>query len=125
MSVARTVDQVLLTAAGVMILVAGALVLIRIGRGPSMLDRAMALDVCAALMIAGIGVRSAFTRDASYFPVMLVVAFLGFTGSVGIARFIAVRDRAPDEPNPEPGAGADAGSGSRAGSGSGSGEGAR
>ncbi|MBD2818868.1 hypothetical protein ID867_20365 [Streptomyces parvulus] len=24
---------------------------------------------------------------------MLVLAFLGFTGSVGIARFIAVRDR--------------------------------
>ncbi|MER7046528.1 monovalent cation/H+ antiporter complex subunit F [Streptomyces jumonjinensis] len=102
MSVARTVDQALLTAAAVMILVAGALVLVRLARGPSMLDRAMALDVCAALMIAGIGVRSAFTRDAYYFPVMLVVAFLGFTGSVGIARFIAVRDRAPDRPGADP-----------------------
>ncbi|GLF96842.1 monovalent cation/H+ antiporter complex subunit F [Streptomyces yaizuensis] len=101
MSGAEVVDRVLLTTAGVMILVAGALVLIRVARGPSMLDRAMALDVCAALMIAGIGVRSAFTRDAYYFPVMLVVAFLGFTGSVGIARFIAVRDRAPDLPDPD------------------------
>ncbi|MFE7134414.1 monovalent cation/H+ antiporter complex subunit F [Streptomyces sp. NPDC057638] len=105
MSVARTVDEVLLTAAGVMVLIAGALVLIRVGRGPSMLDRAMALDVIAALMIAGIGVRSAVTRDSFYFPVMLVVAFLGFTGSVGIARFIAVRDRAPDEPDADPGPG--------------------
>ncbi|GGZ12983.1 membrane protein [Streptomyces inusitatus] len=98
MSAAETVDQALLTTAAVMIVVAGALVLYRIWRGPSMLDRAMALDVFAALMIAGIGVRSAFTRDAYYFPIMLVVAFLGFTGSVGIARFIAVRDRAPDSP---------------------------
>ncbi|MEO3974817.1 monovalent cation/H+ antiporter complex subunit F [Streptomyces sp. CAU 1734] len=98
MSGPRAVDQALLTAAAVMILIAGALVVYRIWRGPTMLDRAMALDVCAALMIAGIAVRSAFTRDAYYFPIMLVVAFLGFTGSVGIARFIAVRDRAPDRP---------------------------
>ncbi|MER5771132.1 monovalent cation/H+ antiporter complex subunit F [Streptomyces sp. NPDC001985] len=99
MSAARTVDQVLLTAAAVMIIAAGVLVLYRLWRGPSMLDRAMALDVCAALMIAGIGVRSAISREAYYFPVMLVLAFLGFTGSVGIARFIAVRDRAPDRPD--------------------------
>ncbi|MEU5402431.1 monovalent cation/H+ antiporter complex subunit F [Streptomyces sp. NPDC005963] len=98
MSAPRTLDQVLLVAAAVMILLAGALVLFRVWRGPSMLDRAMALDVCAALMIAGIGVRAALTRDSYYFPSMLVLAFLGFTGSVGIARFIAVRDRAPDRP---------------------------
>jgi multicomponent Na+:H+ antiporter subunit F len=99
-SAAQTVDRVLLVAAAVMILIAGALVLYRVWRGPSMLDRAMSLDVCAALMIAGIGVRSALARDAFYFPVMLVLAFLGFTGSVGIARFIAVRDRVPDLPRP-------------------------
>ncbi|MEU9608469.1 monovalent cation/H+ antiporter complex subunit F [Streptomyces sp. NPDC048057] len=98
MSPAQAVDHGLLVAAAAMLLIAGALVLYRVWRGPSMLDRAMALDVCAALMIAGIGVRSALSRDSFYFPVMLVLAFLGFTGSVGIARFIAVRDRAPDEP---------------------------
>ncbi|MFJ4685115.1 monovalent cation/H+ antiporter complex subunit F [Streptomyces sp. NPDC091377] len=98
MSAAQAVDRGLLVAAAVLLLIAGALVLYRVWRGPSMLDRAMALDVCAALMIAGIGVRSALSRDSFYFPVMLVLAFLGFTGSVGIARFIAVRDRAPDQP---------------------------
>ncbi|WP_257001677.1 MrpF/PhaF family protein [Streptomyces albidoflavus] len=43
--------------------------------------------------VAGLGDQAAFSRDPFYFPVMLVLAFLGFTGSVGIARFIAVRDR--------------------------------
>ncbi|WP_328902940.1 monovalent cation/H+ antiporter complex subunit F [Streptomyces sp. NBC_00441] len=99
MSAPQTVDQVLLVAAVVLILVAGALLLARIWRGPSMLDRAIALDVCAALIIAGLGAKSAFARDPFYFPIMLVLAFLGFTGSVGIARFIAVRDRPPGHPN--------------------------
>ncbi|MCX4863784.1 monovalent cation/H+ antiporter complex subunit F [Streptomyces sp. NBC_00257] len=95
MSVPETVDRALLTAAVVVIVIAGAALLERIRRGPSMLDRAISLDVCAALIIAGLGAKSAFARDSFYFPIMLVLAFLGFTGSVGIARFIAVRDRPP------------------------------
>lgn len=93
MSGPETVDRVLMTAAVVLVVVAGALLLVRISRGPSMLDRAIALDVWAAVIIAGLGAKSAFARDPFYFPIMLVLAFLGFTGSVGIARFIAVRDK--------------------------------
>ncbi|QNE74236.1 hypothetical protein F0344_06100 [Streptomyces finlayi] len=102
MSAPETFDRIVLTAAVVMIVVAGALLLIRIRRGPSMLDRAIALDVCAALIIAGLGAKSAFSRDPYYFPIMMVLAFLGFTGSVGIARFIAVRDRPQSRANPPP-----------------------
>ncbi|MFD4124496.1 monovalent cation/H+ antiporter complex subunit F [Streptomyces globisporus] len=98
MTAPEHVDQALLTCAVVLILIAGALLLARIWRGPSMLDRAISLDVCAALIIAGLAAKSAFARDPFYFPIMLVLAFLGFTGSVGIARFIAVRDR-PRNPN--------------------------
>ncbi|ALC26810.1 monovalent cation/H+ antiporter complex subunit F [Streptomyces bacillaris] len=104
MSVFEQIDRILLTAAVVLVLVAGLLLLVRIWRGPSMLDRAISLDVIAALIIAGLGAKSAFARDGFYFPVMLVLAFLGFTGSVGIARFIAVRDR-PAVTAPAPAAG--------------------
>ncbi|CAL9319768.1 hypothetical protein SUDANB135_06026 [Streptomyces sp. SudanB135_2055] len=93
MTTLHDIEEALLTASLVMILVAGALLLYRIWYGPSMLDRAVALDVAAALIVAGIGVKAAHDGDGFYFPVMLVLAFLGFTGSVGIARFIAVRDR--------------------------------
>nr|WP_308408138.1 monovalent cation/H+ antiporter complex subunit F [Streptomyces sp. A108] len=103
MTTLHAVEEAMLTAALVMILVAGALLLYRIWYGPSMLDRAVCLDVTAALIIAGIGVKAAHDRDSFYFPVMLVLAFLGFTGSVGIARFIAVRDR----PAVRPGGGQD------------------
>ncbi|MFG3405149.1 monovalent cation/H+ antiporter complex subunit F [Streptomyces sp. NPDC048142] len=100
MTAPEQVDRILLTTAVVLVLVAGGLLLARIRRGPSMLDRAISLDVCAALIIAGLGAKSAFTRDPFYFPIMLVLAFLGFTGSVGIARFIAVRDRPRHTPRP-------------------------
>ncbi|MGW2179620.1 monovalent cation/H+ antiporter complex subunit F [Streptomyces sp. NPDC001732] len=105
MSAPETVERALLTAAVVLIVVAGAGLLARIWRGPSMLDRAISLDVCAALIIAGLAAKSAFARDSFYFPIMLVLAFLGFTGSVGIARFIAVRDRPPRRPPDDDGEG--------------------
>ncbi|WP_326700454.1 monovalent cation/H+ antiporter complex subunit F [Streptomyces sp. NBC_01754] len=100
MSAPETADRFLMAGAVVIVLVAGALLLYRIWRGPSMLDRAISLDVLAALIIAGLGAKSAMARDTFYFPIMLVLAFLGFTGSVGIARFIAVRDRPPSRPSP-------------------------
>lgn len=107
MSVLEQVDRILLTAAIVLVLVAGLLLLVRIWRGPSMLDRAISLDVIAALIIAGLGAKSAVALDSFYFPIMMVLAFLGFTGSVGIARFIAVRDR-PAVTVPSRASGADA-----------------
>ncbi|MFJ4961760.1 putative monovalent cation/H+ antiporter subunit F [Streptomyces sp. ADI96-02] len=108
MSAPQQVDRILLTTAVVLLLLAGTLLLARIWRGPSMLDRAISLDVLAALIIAGLAAKSAFARDAFYFPIMLVLAFLGFTGSVGIARFIAVRDRPRPAPRPgHPGGGAE------------------
>ncbi|WP_243744885.1 monovalent cation/H+ antiporter complex subunit F [Streptomyces hainanensis] len=90
-------SDILLNAALGVVLLAGALLLIRVWRGPSMLDRAISIDVMAALIVAGIGVHAAATRTRYYLSIMLVIAFLGFTSSVGIARFIAVRDR----PNPK------------------------
>ncbi|MFI5801925.1 monovalent cation/H+ antiporter complex subunit F [Streptomyces sp. NPDC051561] len=87
------VTTVLLNAALVVLALAGALLLVRVARGPSMLDRAVAVDVAAVLIIAGIGVQAAMTGTRYYLSIMLVLSFLGFTSSVGIARFIARRDR--------------------------------
>ncbi|MER5886259.1 monovalent cation/H+ antiporter complex subunit F [Streptomyces sp. NPDC001941] len=89
----RTASDLLLNAALVLLVIAGALLLVRVGRGPSMLDRAVSVDVAAVLIIAGIGVHAAMTYTRYYLSIMLVLSFLGFTSSVAIARFIALRDR--------------------------------
>jgi multicomponent Na+:H+ antiporter subunit F len=77
-----------------MLLASGVLVTIRLVRGPSMLDRAVALDALVAVVMAGIGVLTAVRQIPFYLPALLVLSFLGFTGSVSIARFLALRDEA-------------------------------
>ncbi|MEU4966248.1 monovalent cation/H+ antiporter complex subunit F [Streptomyces smyrnaeus] len=80
-----------------LLLAAGLLVTLRMARGPSTLDRAVALDVLVAVVMAGIALQSAVRGNSFYLPVLLVLSFLGFTGSVGVARFMALRDEAGTE----------------------------
>ncbi|AEB45099.1 MULTISPECIES: monovalent cation/H+ antiporter complex subunit F [Micromonospora] len=72
--------------------VAGALTLTRIIRGPSILDRAVATDVLLAIIVAAIATEAAYSKDATALPVLVVLAVLGFVGSVSVARFAARRN---------------------------------
>ncbi|MGA5300168.1 monovalent cation/H+ antiporter complex subunit F [Nucisporomicrobium flavum] len=63
------------------------LVLIRIVRGPTTLDRIVAVDVLLAIVVCAIAAEAAFTRDATSLPVLVVLSILGFIGSVTVARF--------------------------------------
>ena len=80
MTVVAVVVTVLLT-------VATALTMIRIVRGPSILDRVVATDVLLAVAGAALATIAAVTRDATALPVLAVLSILGFTGSVSVARF--------------------------------------
>ncbi|MET9861360.1 monovalent cation/H+ antiporter complex subunit F [Streptomyces smyrnaeus] len=80
-----------------LLLASGLMVTLRMARGPSTLDRAVALDVLVAVVMAGIALQSAVRGNSFYLPVLLVLSFLGFTGSVGVARFMALRDEAGTE----------------------------
>lgn len=68
---------------------AAALTLIRIARGPGMLDRVIAADVLVAIVIAGLGVEAATNRHMTTLPILVVLALVGFVGSVSVARFVA------------------------------------
>ncbi|MGC5333633.1 monovalent cation/H+ antiporter complex subunit F [Micromonospora sp. DT62] len=65
------------------------LTLVRIIRGPSILDRAVGTDVLLAVVVAAIATEAAYSRDATALPVLVVLAILGFVGSVSVARFAA------------------------------------
>lgn len=68
---------------------AGALlVMIRLGRGPSLLDRVVASDSLLAIFASGLAAGLAFSRNTSVLPVLVVVSLLGFVGGVSVARYV-------------------------------------
>nr|WP_230416770.1 monovalent cation/H+ antiporter complex subunit F [Micromonospora tarapacensis] len=75
-----------------MLSVAALLALVRLYRGPSLLDRVIAADMLLATMVGAVGAEAAINRHATTLPVLVVLALLGFVGSVSLVRF-AVRDR--------------------------------
>ena len=70
---------------------AAALALVRLVLGPSVPDRIVALDTLLQVVLGGIAVAAALTRDGSYLAVLVAVALLGFVGSVTVARFVERR----------------------------------
>ncbi|WP_150249016.1 monovalent cation/H+ antiporter complex subunit F [Nocardiopsis deserti] len=78
-------------AIGVMLGAAALLGVIRMLIGPSILDRALSVDVLLASALTGVGAYAAFNRDPTVLPTLLVLSLLGFVGSVSIAKFVARR----------------------------------
>ena len=64
------------------------LALVRLARGPSLLDRVVATDTLLVIIAAGIAVHAALYRDPTLVPVLVVVSLLAFVGSVSVARYI-------------------------------------
>lgn len=83
-------SPVVMWAGGAMLAVAALLIVARIERGPSMLDRAIALDALVASLMGGLAMWSAATGRDDLVNVLVVLALVGFIGSVTLARFVAV-----------------------------------
>lgn len=67
--------------------VSALLLVIRITRGPTILDRAIALDVLIAVLICALALEAAVNRHTTTLPILLVLTLVGFVGSVSVARF--------------------------------------
>ena len=75
--------------AAYLMLGAGALLtLVRLARGPSLLDRVVATDVLLVIIAAGLASYAALARDPTVVPVLVVVSLLACVGSVSVARYI-------------------------------------
>ncbi|GAA2406282.1 hypothetical protein GCM10010420_37720 [Streptomyces glaucosporus] len=71
---------------------AGLLVLVRLVRGPRALDRIVAVEVLVSLVVAGSCVGIAVWGYTAFVPVLIVLALLGFIGSVAAARLVEERE---------------------------------
>ncbi|WP_413451828.1 monovalent cation/H+ antiporter complex subunit F [Georgenia phoenicis] len=73
----------------VILLAAAVMALSRVERGPSMFDRILGVDVTTAVLIGTVALIAAATKRGDLVPVLIVLALVGFIGSVSIARFAA------------------------------------
>ncbi|MEV8250002.1 monovalent cation/H+ antiporter complex subunit F [Microbacterium sp. NPDC076768] len=84
--------NMLLLAIMVVFGVAAILTMIRIVRGPSILDRAVASDVLLTEVMCVVGAEMAINGHTRNIPVLLIIAAVGVFGSISVARFVARRD---------------------------------
>lgn len=68
---------------------AAILTLIRIVRGPSILDRTVATDVLLTEVMIVLGAEMAINGHTRSIPAMLIIAAVGVFGSISVARFVA------------------------------------
>lgn len=78
---------VVLVIAVAMLAVAAVCAVARMTLGPTLLDRAVALDVFVAIGICALAIEAAVNRHTFTLPILLVLTLLGFVGSVSVARF--------------------------------------
>lgn len=78
---------VVLLSCAAMLLAAAVCTVARMTIGPTVLDRAVALDMFVAIGIGALAVAAAHNRHSTTLPILLVLTILGFVGSVSVARF--------------------------------------
>ena len=69
-----------------------ALSALRLARGPSVLDRVLALDMLYANAVAVAILLGIRYDSTAYFEAALVIALIGFVSTVALARFVARGD---------------------------------
>ncbi|WP_250445618.1 monovalent cation/H+ antiporter complex subunit F [Actinotalea sp. C106] len=74
----------------VLLTISAGLALVRAEKGPSMLDRTIALDIVTSTIVGAIALEAAWSRRIDTVPILVAVALVGFVGSVTIARFASV-----------------------------------
>ena len=82
----------LIVAGSVLLAASVVIALFRIVRGPSILDRMIGTDVVLASIMCGLGGYMALSDRTDLLPVLIVLAMLGFVGSVSVSRYVSKSD---------------------------------
>ncbi len=62
--------------------------IVRVAVGPSVADRAVAVDVCLYAAIAGIALLAIRQGSEAFLDVALIASLLGFVATVALARLV-------------------------------------
>jgi multicomponent Na+:H+ antiporter subunit F len=85
---------------GILLAVTALLVMYRIAKGPTILDRMIASDVMLTTLILVMSTEMALGHHTRTLPVVLVLAGTAVFGSIAVARYVSKQDKAghPAEP---------------------------
>lgn len=75
---------------GALLGAAAVLALVRAEKGPSILDRTLALDILTGVLVGAIALEAAWSRRVDTVPILVVLSLVGFVASVTVARFASV-----------------------------------
>ncbi|HYH76848.1 MAG TPA: monovalent cation/H+ antiporter complex subunit F [Arthrobacter sp.] len=89
--------EIVLAVTAVILSLAAGGAIIRIARGPSLLDRVLASDVLLAILGAALCIDMAVNRHLNNLMLLVALSIIGFIGSVTVARFVADRREQPHE----------------------------
>ncbi|MCO6503253.1 MAG: hypothetical protein J5I28_09225 [Acidimicrobiales bacterium] len=76
-----------------MIAIGAILTIIRVEKGPSSLDRIVALDIISNILIIAVALDAAVNLRRETIPILAALALVGFISSVTVARYAAVEPR--------------------------------
>lgn len=79
--------EIAVAVAAVLLGAAAAGTLYRLAKGPSLLDRVVAIDVLLAVVAAALAVEMTYHGHLDNLILMVIVSLVGFIGSVTVARF--------------------------------------
>ncbi|WP_157155417.1 monovalent cation/H+ antiporter complex subunit F [Diaminobutyricimonas sp. LJ205] len=82
---------------GLVFALAAVLAVVRIVRGPSIIDRMIASDTLLTTIILIIGAEMVYNGHTRTIPLMLVLAATAVFGSISVARYVSKQDRQGSE----------------------------
>ena len=93
----------LLIKPGILLLTIGiVLALVRMARGPSVLDRVLAFDLIATCAVGIIALLSMKWQTSDYIELILIYTLLGFSGATAFVFYLQrTGDDDPDPPGPD------------------------
>ncbi|MFJ2619525.1 monovalent cation/H+ antiporter complex subunit F [Glutamicibacter sp. NPDC087344] len=74
---------------GIMLGLAAVACLFRVVKGPSILDRVLALDVMLLIISAALCLDMALNRHTDYLLFVVIACTIGFVGSVTVSRYVS------------------------------------
>ena len=73
------------------LVLASALCLFRIGRGPSAPDRTVAIDILGTLVVGFCCIMAIWTRQEYYMNIAIAWALISFVGTLALAKYLEGR----------------------------------